>query len=107
MFCAWVIIIQECIGGGTQGGSVFFLPLLQKNSECSLVIDIICRVNIKEMKDVREVTARRFIGGKTLMLVGRDCVLEDTLHCMTKEGFDPTRPITVKDKNYYCVDVNS
>lgn len=60
-----------------------------------------CSVKVKDFKDARELIRRRFTGGKTLMLVGRDCVLDDTLHYMTKEGFDPTRPITVKDKNHY------
>ena len=38
----------------------------------------------------------RLTGKRNLMLIGRDSVLEDTLHYVSKESFNATHGITVR-----------
>ena len=51
---------------------------------------------VKDLEEVGKVVSRKLTSGKrNLMLISRDCVLEDTIHYMSKDGFNPTCGITV------------
>ena len=51
---------------------------------------------VKDLEEVGKVVSRKLTSGKrNLMLISRDCVLEDTIYYMSKDGFNPTCGITV------------
>ena len=54
---------------------------------------------------VVEFVGKKLTGRKVLMVVSRDCVLEDTLHYLSKPDFTLTSEITVRITTMYNVNV--
>ena len=72
--------------------NISFIIILSNNHS----INNHCSSRVKDLEEVGKVVSRKLTSGKrNLMLISRDCVLEDTIHYMSKDGFNPTCGITV------------
>lgn len=75
---------------------LYSIQHIQLHPLCFNYCSVSCSLKLKDLEEVGRVVSRKLISGKrSLMLIDRDCVLEDTLHYMSKEGFNPAYPITV------------
>ena len=58
---------------------------------------------VQHMQEVVSIVSGNLVGRKVMLLVRRISVLEDTIHCMSKNSFSPASGITVNDVVYMHV----
>ena len=59
------------------------------------IIKTYYRLKFQDMEAVEREVCKKLEGKKNLLLVKRSSVLEDTVHYMAKDGFNPSSGITV------------